>query len=335
MESTTILQEQIQTVFDLYLRLYFTERNYEQVIRLFHPYFCCIGTAKDEVSLSQENSMALYARDIAQYQEPIPYELTFVKIINVAPSVGVVLAGLNVDLKIHGLDMRIDGLRMSLVFVKEEENWLLQHLHISKEQDNLEAGEAFPLKKMEEKNRLLQQMVDDRTKELSKALESIEIAAITDQLTGLYNRRKFDEILKRALKQATENGNSLSVILGDLDHFKKVNDTFGHLIGDRVLKETGQILRANIRPVDALARWGGEEFIILLPDTPLKEAAAIAERLRNTIQQTKFEPRFPISISFGIAEYITGDTYDTLLKRADDALYRAKNKGRNRVEIGT
>ena len=325
-------QNQIRSAFHLYLQVYFSERGYEKTVKLFHPQFCVIGTASDEIAFSFEESLALYARDIAQYQEPIAYELTFCEILLRSPDCGLVMAGINLILHANGMDTRIDGLRMSAVYYREETKWLLQHLHISQEQHNLAAGESFPLVEMEEKNRQLERMVREKTVELNRALERIERLAVTDELTGLFNRRRFDEVLKYELHRANDHGRTVSVILGDLDFFKKVNDKFGHLMGDRVLKEVSRILKENLRFFDTVARWGGEEFIVLLPDTPRQEAVRTAERIRVAFGSAMLEAQLGFTISFGVAEFVAGDTDDSLLSRADYALYQAKLNGRNRVE---
>jgi two-component system, cell cycle response regulator len=155
-----------------------------------------------------------------------------------------------------------------------------------------------------------------------------------DMLTGLYNRRHLDEHLRRTISSARRHNREVGVLLADIDHFKRVNDHHGHLAGDAVLKEVAARLLRTVRTEDALGRWGGEEFIAVLSDTPAESIAVIAERMRQAIAATPFTlgdgTRIPVTVSIGHASGC--DDAETLVHRADDALYGAKAAGRNRVE---
>lgn len=154
----------------------------------------------------------------------------------------------------------------------------------------------------------------------------------TDPLTGIANRRRFDERLLEELDRCHRTGGGLSLALADVDHFKQVNDDFGHLAGDAVLKALALAMRAGTRPYDLVARWGGEEFIILLPDTEPERAVEVADRIRLAFSGgTVPEVNRSVTVSFGIAAARPRDSAETLLARADAALYRAKEDGRNRV----
>jgi diguanylate cyclase (GGDEF)-like protein len=155
--------------------------------------------------------------------------------------------------------------------------------------------------------------------------------ATMDTLTQLANRFEFDKILGHSMDVARRYERSLSVLLLDIDHFKSVNDNFGHLVGDEVLKAFSELLRKQIRQSDVVARWGGEEFIILLPDTSLASAIKMAEALRQRIEVNTFDTVGNLTCSIGAAEFNTIEKADDLLHRADENLYRAKNGGRNRV----
>jgi len=186
----------------------------------------------------------------------------------------------------------------------------------------------------------LKQEMDETVSEidaLKKELEGVKQAAKTDMLTGLFNRRGFEESVSGAIEQAREMKTPLSIIILDIDHFKRVNDTHGHLIGDNVLKLLAKLLRENTKGKDIVARFGGEEFILVLPDTPLKGGFVLAEQIRLTlksmrwINKTTGQPIDTITISLGIAEYKPGEDLDTLIERSDNALYLAKNTGRNKT----
>lgn len=181
----------------------------------------------------------------------------------------------------------------------------------------------------------LEQIVEERTVELKEANETISRLAATDELTELYNRRYFNERLKTTLSAARRHGYPLSMIMIDLDHFKVVNDTFGHSEGDLILRAFADLLREMIRAEDVAARWGGEEFIIILPHTGSEAASALAERIRVAFEQLSTSTaRIVLSASFGVAQLQETDDVDSLIRRTDAALYRAKHEGRNRVVAG-
>ncbi len=161
----------------------------------------------------------------------------------------------------------------------------------------------------------------------------LEKQASTDPLTGIFNRMKFSKVLGDELKRAQRYGTPLAVILLDIDKFKSINDTYGHLDGDNVLKALTRLLAANIRTSDTLARWGGEEFILLAPGSSLDSARLLAEKMRLAVAEYDFPIPRSVTSSFGVASYQPGDTELTLTNRADQALYRAKEQGRNRVEV--
>lgn len=158
--------------------------------------------------------------------------------------------------------------------------------------------------------------------------------AITDPLTQVYNRLHLDNIFQAETKRAKRYGIPYSVILLDVDYFKAINDKYGHIGGDEVLVKLVKVLQKDIRETDVLGRWGGEEFLIVLPQTALNEAQKAAEKLKEKIESSSFFIGESITCSFGVSEFLEGDKdCDSLIKRADDALYRAKELGRNRIEV--
>lgn len=164
----------------------------------------------------------------------------------------------------------------------------------------------------------------------------LEKIANIDGLTGLYNRRWMNEFFKRQINRAKSDKKPLALMLADLDHFKKVNDQYGHVVGDEVLSSVASVLPHQFRPTDLLARFGGEEFAMLLPNTDLEQATQIAERVREAIASTRVEfyPDIQPTLSLGLVNLLPNDDMNSLLIRADHALYQAKKNGRNRVEIG-
>jgi len=173
--------------------------------------------------------------------------------------------------------------------------------------------------------------------ELEQSRKEIRALANTDDLTQIFNRRHFFELAKRELERSRRNGHALAIILFDIDDFKNINDSYGHLAGDFILKESCQACKAIVRPYDVFARFGGEEFIFLLPDTDTARAKAVADRLRLLVSEHVVsidENSVRITISVGIAVFDPKkDTLDDVISRADNALYRAKKMGKNRLEV--
>lgn len=212
-----------------------------------------------------------------------------------------------------------------------ERNKLMLTVKRALEVYELEEANSNLVKDLTRLNAELEAKVIERTKELEAAMAKLEDMATTDQLTGAFNRRKFDEIIEREVEGVRRYNQPCSLIIFDLDHFKKVNDKFGHLAGDEVLKHLVVLLKANIRPTDCLIRWGGEEFLILVPHTDLEGARALAEKIRIKIQDNDFPVDRQITISAGVTQYLPEDRPDQFVSRGDRALYGAKAAGRNKV----
>lgn len=170
--------------------------------------------------------------------------------------------------------------------------------------------------------------------QLALKSRELELLSVTDRLTGLGNRHKLDERLAHELTRSRRHGTALAVIILDIDHFKAVNDTYGHQAGDEVLAEMAALLQRHSRASDVLGRWGGEEFLLLCPETDESGAVSLAEQLRASIEAARFPALKRVTASFGVAAWRPADDGEALLRRADEALYRAKAKGRNRVEAG-
>lgn len=160
----------------------------------------------------------------------------------------------------------------------------------------------------------------------------LKTLSVTDTLTGLNNRLKIDETLQIQLEMWNRYRQGFSLMIIDLDHFKQINDSYGHQVGDEVLKRMAEIFKHELRATDIAGRWGGEEFIIICPETRLEGAQAIAEKVRTSIENLEFNRRHKVTVSIGVTQISFGDDFTGIVKRADDALYEAKAKGRNRVE---
>ena len=168
--------------------------------------------------------------------------------------------------------------------------------------------------------------------EVRKLIEELKIMSVLDPLTGLNNRRSFSHAFADELARVQRTNAPLSLLFLDLDHFKAINDTYGHHKGDEILQATAAYLRNNCRPYDTPGRWGGEEFVILLPATTEQEAADIADRIRIDFASGLGPSTIiPVKVSVGVTQYQADDLLDTFVDRADKALYHAKTTGRNKV----
>ncbi|WP_321277569.1 diguanylate cyclase [Thiomicrorhabdus indica] len=161
--------------------------------------------------------------------------------------------------------------------------------------------------------------------------KKVEKLSYNDHLTKIANRHYMETVFNEELSRCERYGRIFCVLMLDLDYFKQVNDQFGHNVGDDVLVTISQLLKQSVRKSDYIGRWGGEEFIILAPEISLNEGVELAEKIRQAVEEHKFEQVEQMTCSLGVAQYLTGDTQDLVVKRADDALYRSKAEGRNRV----
>ena len=173
--------------------------------------------------------------------------------------------------------------------------------------------------------------------ENAELFEKTKILSITDGLTQLYNRRHFERILAKIIEETKYSGREVSLCISDIDHFKFYNDTNGHLAGDRALRDIADILKRGVKGSDTVARYGGEEFVIIFPDTSRENTLHVCEELRKRIAETRFphenlQPEKDLTMSFGVATFpADADNVEELVKKADFALYRAKESGRNKV----
>ena len=178
----------------------------------------------------------------------------------------------------------------------------------------------------------VEEIIAARTQELEGKNKALEELAITDPLTRLYNRRYFQHVLRNEMDRFERNPTPLSLLMFDIDHFKQINDSYGHHSGDIVLSDLVDLIQQCVRKTDVFARWGGEEFMILLPGTTIEGAEFLAEKLRRACANHKFEIPQQVTISIGIAQYQVFMSAIDFTKQTDQALYFAKQKGRNRIE---
>jgi diguanylate cyclase len=192
--------------------------------------------------------------------------------------------------------------------------------------------DEFETKMANMKGKLHETEISAEELKLSLSLQMFK--ANHDSLTKLPNRQSYDEHIVDAINRHKRGYGPLSLAVCDIDHFKKINDTYGHLAGDKVLKKLARVLKSSLRAVDFVARYGGEEFVLILENTPVNDAKNVLEKIRIAISQCEFhfkEQRIQVTSSFGVTEFNTIDTNESIFKRADDALYQAKQGGRNKV----
>ncbi len=225
---------------------------------------------------------------------------------------------------------------------------LTEKVSIADKVDGLEAGADDYLPKPFDENELnariyaqlrtksKQDELKQKNQQLEDMLTRVETLAVSDSLTGLFNRRRFEFVLTNEFKRAARYKSPLSCLMIDIDHFKKVNDTIGHQAGDTLLREVAQIIQKCIRDVDTIARWGGEEFVVLSPNTPTEHAKLAAARILKAVSQHTFAgfEGEKVTVSIGIAGLPDPaiDNQEKLINAADLAMYEAKKNGRNRVE---
>lgn len=205
--------------------------------------------------------------------------------------------------------------------------------------EHIDNQKAHRQKSKSEIGRLLTRLseLESESNELRTQVIQERLRASLDSLTGLYNRAAFDERLEQEVARCERYQSALSAIMWDVDHFKKINDTYGHQVGDKILKAIADVLTKVLRETDFSARYGGEEFVSLLPETKLAEAQALAEQIRRGIENCNFSYRdnkVNVTISGGVTCFQESDDPEAIVVRADKALYEAKRAGRNRIEVG-
>jgi diguanylate cyclase (GGDEF)-like protein len=171
----------------------------------------------------------------------------------------------------------------------------------------------------------------EKSNNLQKLYDEVSRLAREDPLTGAFNRRKMDELIQAESMRSDRYKTFFSMIIFDLDDFKEINDRYGHDVGDNVLKQLIEVVRDDLRSVDAVGRWGGEEFVILLPGIKIHQAIFVAQRVLTKIDKNEFSGGIHITASFGVAQRMSGESFENFYRRLDQAMYKAKSNGKNQV----
>ena len=328
--------QQIRALFDDYIALYAARDD--RLTSCFSENFSGYTGGGDSLVKDRDEWIKITRQDFAQVPGQLRIELLDLSLQDLADEVVVATAFFHIHLPVPEHILSRETARLVLVFRREGADWKIAHSGISIPYYLVRTGEIYPIDGLSERNRELETLVGERTAALKIANDQLEALSNTDGLTGIANRRSFDSGLAQEWKRAQRAGNSLALLLIDVDRFKHFNDRYGHLAGDDCLRALGQILaKEGRRTGDLVARYGGEEFVVLLPGTSLPDAFERARHTQQAVWSLAIEhagtPAGIVTVSLGVAVQIPSrqQSPDDLLRHADQALYQAKRAGRNRV----
>ena len=325
----------IRSAFEAYLDAHFGRRDRKVVDTMLSTQVTGYGTGRDESTFGDLSMRELFERDFAAAPNTVAYRVQHCAVRRLNSDWGLVIADMEISTLIAQQQMTFRDLRMTLLFFRKSDRWLIEHLHVSLPTVEHGDDEPFPVKELEERNAALARLVEEKTEQLNSALSHHRQMAITDQLTGLYNRRMLDEQLIIDIDRAKRYQSGFALLMLDIDHFKTINDRFGHSQGDRFLVQFAYLIRQRLRKADLFGRWGGEEFLVICHGSNETEAKTIAEDLRTAVEAADFGLEETRTVSIGLAVFSPDDSLEGLIERADRGLYQAKSDGRNRVGIAT
>ncbi|MCP1727639.1 diguanylate cyclase (GGDEF)-like protein [Natronospira proteinivora] len=328
--------ERCLAALDEHIRRYFVERDIQATLAQYHDNAVGLGTGRGETAMDPASLREIVRNDLGGYTSSVELDIKTRAFYQVTPEVVIsqMLLDFSITNNTHRMTLRES--RHNLVWhLPAEGDPRICHVHVSFPTDLHGEEEPYPLKELEEVSQVVDELIHNRTQSLTESYRRLEQMVVRDRLTGMYNRVRIDEVLEQEVVRASRYQRHFSVIFLDLDHFKQINDNHGHLVGDKILKSLAKHIQGNIRETDTAARWGGEEFLIVLPETELSEAVQVAEKLRQAFEVRPFQLdgyEIPVTLSMGVACCQDGDNIEAILTRADKALYRAKANGRNRTE---
>lgn len=320
-----------ERAFQDYLDAYMTKRDSGLLEEMINEDFCGFGTGLDETVYNKKEGMEIFCRDISSAPNPLRYKMHRKEIKLLDHQNAIVNVELNIATEIMGQEIRLNNFRMMMVFHEREGKIKLAGLHVSFPTEIHEEGESYPLKELEDRAHILRRLVEEKTKSLKEAYRELEIIINTDGLTGLSSRYFIDKAMVREWERFNRFKRKYSIILTDLDNLKYINDHYGHKVGDEVLKITGKTIRNQLRPTDIAGRWGGDEYLLLLPETDTPGAIKVAERIKVYMSLQKWPVKEEVYLSFGISTVRPGDDSEDIFRRADAALYEAKNNEKEKI----
>lgn len=304
-----------------YFDTYFIKRDLEGIKNIICDSVTGFGTGKDEDVNNQEDAISIYSRDIKEAPNKINYTITNMSAVALAENYGFTFGKLNIKTFISGQQIKLNNLRFSIVLKKKKMKWEIVHLHMSFPSVDHGENESYPVKELEKRNKILQRRVEEKTRELGEALKKTKKLAITDKLTGLYNR---DYMIGEMQRLDSKRQLPLSIVMSDINGLKLVNDGLGHKMGDKLIKEAAGVFKKCCRQEDIVVRWGGDEIVILLPQTSSNEAEKIIKRIKDECSKIEVEG-IPLSIAFGYATKTDSEqSLDHILQKADERMYNNK-----------
>ncbi|MEA4806299.1 diguanylate cyclase [Acetobacterium wieringae] len=331
--NETINKELIpfQKHFDDFITAYLTERDLNKTASLFAESFFGFGTGLAERTYTKAEAMLLYQQDIES--APNPIAVTFHQKQFLLLDADNALVAAELDMKTVILEQRVkfNNLRLLLVMHRNQDTVAIVGMHLSFPTDVHGDEESFPLKELEERAHLLQEMVEKRTKSLKQAYDELSDLINRDRLTKVASRHYFEEALLNEQRRFKNFQRNYALILLDIDDFKQINDMNGHLIGDDILKTVAATISNIARKTDVVARWGGDEFVILLPETGVDTAYELAEAMRQAVENGDYPITLAITLSIGISGSRADGHARNVFQLVDDAMYRAKKTGKNQI----
>jgi diguanylate cyclase (GGDEF)-like protein len=329
-------QKLIRALLDEYIAMY-AGRD-DRLTGKFSETFSGFTGSGDFLVKDREAWVTITRQDFSQVSKPLRIEMLDVSMQDLSEDVVTVTAFFHIHLPIKENILSQKTARLLLIFRQEGQDWKIVNSTISIPYHLAEDGEVYPLKNLCQKNLELEALVDERTSALEEANAKLKLLSNTDGLTGIANRRNFDQALAVEWNRAQRSETPLSLIMLDVDHFKHYNDQYGHLAGDDCLCAiAGALSLGGQRASDMTGRFGGEEFVVLLPNTDQSGALEIARRIRSEVMDLAIPhaDTHPgvVTVSLGVASLAPAKQHnpDMLLREADAALYRAKQSGRNCV----
>lgn len=324
-------KKELRDAFFAYLNDYFTLRDFEKTKQHFSHTITGFGSSQDEQTYTYDDFKRIFKRDINTVPNPIDYSIIHLKITTPRKDIGLITCEMDIKTTIEAQSIRLRGTRYTLAFIKHDGTWKIEHKHLSMPSQVNEDDEPYPIKELEARTEVLERMVNEKTAELNRTLKEASFYANHDYMTALPNRKSIDHTLKTLFNDNAHTTDQLLLALVDIDDFKTINDTYGHLIGDNVLKIASNLFKDHIAPPQMVGRWGGDEFILILPKTPIKQAkeslAALPRHFSEKVKTYGIEAK----LSIGATKTKPSDTIDTILTRCDNALYQAKSSGKNKV----
>jgi len=328
----------IQSLFDDYIEMYASRDD--RLTARFSDDFSGYAGGGNVLVKDKDDWIKVTRQDFSQVTGRLRIEMLDLSMQDISDDVVVTTAFFHIHLLIPEHVLSRETARLVLIFRREGDDWMIVHSGISIPYHLVQDGEVYPLKGLQVRNSELETLVEERTRELEQANAKLASLSNTDGLTGIANRRRFDQLLGQEWQRAQRSGSPLALMMLDVDHFKHFNDHYGHVAGDDCLRALAQVLLREVRRSGELvARYGGEEFVVLLPDTDAHTAFDVGQRIQQAVWSLGVPhaqvPSGIVTFSFGISSRVPSERHvpDDLVRHADLALYQAKETGRNCIQL--